>query len=101
MAFPIAWAFGSFIGGLLAKGIYDDVFAENYDDEQEKTVYSKTVLTELFRKLKKAGDAQGLYDFGCLLEEENAEWARKFIKAAADMDFMIAQQKLRCMDEED
>lgn len=102
MAFPIAWAVGSFIGGLLAKEFYDDVIADNYDDdEEEKAGYSDEVLTALFKKLKNAGDAKGLYDFGCILENEDIEWAKKFYQAAADMDFTIAQQKLRCMDEED
>jgi len=35
------------------------------------------------------------------LEAGNKECARTFIKTAANMDFMLAQQKLRCMDEED
>lgn len=36
MAFPVAWAVGSFIGGLLAKGFYDNVIAENDDDYESK-----------------------------------------------------------------
>lgn len=99
MAFPIVWAVGSFIGVFLAKEFYEDVIADHdYDDEEEKVGYSDEVLTALFKKLKKAGDAKGLYDFGCILEKEDEDWARKFFNAAADMDFMIAQQKLRCME---
>ena len=99
MAFPIVWAVGSFIGGFLAKEFYEDVIAgHDDDDEEEKAGYSDEVLMALFKKLKKAGDAKGLYDFGCILEKEDEDWARKFFKAAADMDFMIAQQKLRCME---
>ena len=100
MAFPVAWAVGSFIGGLLAKEFYDDVIAEQDDDCEEKAGYSDEMLTALFKKLNDAGDAQGLYDFGCILENEDEDWARKFLKAAADMDFMIAQQKLRIMDQD-
>ncbi len=101
MAFPIAWAVGSFVGGLLAKEFYDDVIADNYeDDEEEKDDYNDEVIAALFKKLLKANDAQGLYDFGCILEAGNKEWARTFIKTAANMDFMLAQQKLRCMDAE-
>ena len=100
MAFPIAWAVGSFIGGLLAKEFYDDVIAEHDDDCEEKAGYSDEMLTALYKKLTNAGDAQGLYDFGCILENENEDWARKFLKAAADMDFMIVQQKLRIMDQD-
>ena len=70
-------AVGSFIGGLLAKG-----------------------FTALLDKLQKAGDAKGLYDFGCILEKEDIDWARKFLKAAAGMDFAIAQNKLRSLDED-
>ncbi|PWM77795.1 MAG: hypothetical protein DBY32_08115 [Phascolarctobacterium sp.] len=102
MAFPVAWAVGSFIGGLLAKGIYDEVFADSYDeDEEEKEAagYSDDVLTALFDKLQKAGDAKGLYDFGCILENEDEEWAKKFFEAAADMNFAIAKNKLRTMEE--
>lgn len=101
MAFPIAWAVGSFVGGLLAKEFYDDVIADNYEDEEEKDDYNEAVITALFEKLLKANDAKGLYDFGCILEAGNKEWARTFIKTAANMDFMLAQQKLRCMDAED
>ena len=36
MAFPVVWAVGSFIGGLLAKGFYDNVIAENDDDYEVK-----------------------------------------------------------------
>ena len=97
MAFPIAWAVGSFIGGLLAKGFYDNVIAENDDDYGG---YSDDVLTALLDKLQKAGDAKGLYDFGCILEKEDIDWARKFLKAAAGMDFAIAQNKLRSLDED-
>ena len=100
MAFPIAWAVGSFIGGLLAKEFYDDVIAEHDDDCEEKAGYSDEMLTALYKKLTNAGDAQGFYDFGCILENENEDWARKFFKAAADMDFMVAQQKLRTMDQD-
>ena len=39
MAFPVAWAVGSFIGGLLAKGFYDNVIAENDDDYELKSGY--------------------------------------------------------------
>lgn len=99
MAFPIAWVVGSFIGGLLTKEFYDDVIAEPDNNCEVKTVYSDEVLVTLYEKLKKADDAQGLYDFGCILENDDTDWARKFFKAAADMDFMIAQQKLRCMEE--
>ena len=98
MVFPIAWVAGSSIGGLLAKEFYDDVIAE-HDDCEEKAGYSDEILTALFKKLNNAGDAKGLYDFGCILEKEDEDWARKFLKAAADMDFMIAKQKLRTMDE--
>ncbi len=99
MAFPIAWAVGSFIGGFLAKEFYENVIADNFEEDKvEKVGYSDEVLVTLYEKLKKAGDAQGLYDFGCILENEDKDWARKFFKAAADMDFMIAQQKLRCME---
>lgn len=102
MAFPIAWAVGSFVGGLLAKEFYDDVIADNYeDDEEEKDDYNDEVIAALFEKLLKDNDAKGLYDFGCILEAENKDWAITFIKTAADMDFMLAQQKLRCMDAED
>lgn len=100
MAFPIAWAVGSFIGGLLAKEFYDDVIAEPADDCEERAGYSDEMLTALYKKLNNAGDAQGLYDFGCILENDNEDWARKFFKAAADMDFMVAQQKLRIMDQD-
>ncbi len=98
MAFPVVWAVGSFIGGLLAKGIYDEVFADNYEEE-EAAGYSDDVLTALFDKLQKAGDAKGLYDFGCILENEDEEWAKKFLEAAADMNFAIAKNKLRTMEE--
>ena len=101
MAFPIAWAVGSFIGGLLAKEFYDDVIADNYEDDEEKDDCNDEVIAALFEKLLKANDAKGLYDFGCILEAGNKEWARTFIKTAANMDFMLAQQKLRCMDAED
>ena len=104
MAFPIAWAVGSFIGGLLAKEFYDDVIADNYEDdeeEKEKDDYNDEVIAALFEKLVKDNDAKGLYDFGCILEAMDKEWARTFIKTAANMDFMLAQQKLRCMDEKD
>lgn len=100
MAFPIAWAVGSFIGGLLAKEFYDDVIAEHDDDCEEKAGYSDEMLTALFKKLNNAGDAQGLYDFGCILEKEDIDWARKFLKAAAGMDFAIAQNKLRSLNED-
>lgn len=100
MAFPVAWAVGSFIGGLLAKGFYDNVIAEHDDDCEEKAGYSDEMLTALFKKLNNAGDAQGLYDFGCILEKEDIDWARKFLKAAASMDFAIAQNKLRSLDED-
>lgn len=100
MAFPIAWAVGSFIGGLLAKEFYDDVIAEHDDDCEEKAGYSDEMLTALFKKLNNAGDAQGLYDFGCILEKEDYDWARKFLKAAAGMDFAIAQNKLRSLNED-
>lgn len=100
MAFPIAWAVGSFIGGLLAKEFYDDVIAEHDDDCEEKAGYSDEMLTALYKKLTNASDAQGLYDFGCILENENEDCARKFFKAAADMDFMVAQQKLRTMEQD-
>ena len=103
MAFPIAWAVGSFVGGLLAKEFYDDVIADNYEDDKEEKDYYwyEVVFAELHKKLINAGDAKGLYDFGCILETGDKGWARIFIKAAADMDFMLAQQKLRCMDAED
>ena len=91
MAFPVAWAVGSFIGGLLAKG---------FDDYEVKSSYSDDVLTALLDKLQKAGDAKGLYDFGCILEKEDIDWARKFLKAAAGMDFAIAQNKLRSLNED-
>jgi hypothetical protein len=100
MAVPVAWAVGSFIGGLLAKEFYDDVIAEHDDDCEEKAGYSDEMLTALFKKLNNAGDAQGLYDFGCILEKEDIDWARKFLKAAAGMDFAIAQNKLRSLDED-
>lgn len=100
MAFPVAWAVGSFIGGLLAKEFYDDVIAEHDDDCEEKAGYSDEMLTALFKKLNNAGDAQGLYDFGCILEKEDIDWARKFLKAAAGMDFAIAQNKLRSLNED-
>ena len=100
MAFPIAWAVGSFVGGLLAKEFYDDVIAEHDDDCEEKAGYSDEMLTALFKKLNDAGDAKGLYDFGCILEKEDIDWARKFLKAAAGMDFAIAQNKLRSLDED-
>lgn len=100
MAFPIAWAVGSFIGGLLAKEFYDDVIAEHDDDCEEKAGYSDEMLTALFKKLNNAGDAQGLYDFGCILEKEDIDCARKFLKAAAGMDFAIAQNKLRSLNED-
>lgn len=100
MAFPLAWAVGSFIGGLLAKEFYDDVIAEHDDDCEEKAGYSDEMLTALYKKLTNAGDAQGLYDFGCILENENEDWERKFLKAAAGMDFAIAQNKLRSLDED-
>ena len=98
MAFPVAWAVGSFIGGLLAKGFYD--IAESDDDYEVKSGYSDDVLTALLDKLQKAGDAKGLYDFGCILEKEDIDWARKFLKAAAGMDFAIAQNKLRSLNED-
>lgn len=100
MAVPVAWAVGSFIGGLLAKEFYDDVIAEHDDDCEEKAGYSDEMLTALFKKLNNAGDAQGLYDFGCILEKEDIDWARKFLKAAAGMDFAIAQNKLRSLNED-
>lgn len=100
MAFPVVWAVGSFIGGLLAKEFYDDVIAEHDDDCEEKAGYSDEMLTALFKKLNNAGDAQGLYDFGCILEKEDIDWARKFLKAAAGMDFAIAQNKLRSLNED-
>lgn len=100
MAVPVAWAVGSFIGGLLAKKFYDDVIAEHDDDCEEKAGYSDEMLTALFKKLNNAGDAQGLYDFGCILEKEDIDWARKFLKAAAGMDFAIAQNKLRSLNED-
>ena len=71
MVFPIAWAVGSFIGGLLTKEFYDDVIAEHDDDCEEKAGYSDEMLTALYKKLTNASDAQGLYDFGCILENEN------------------------------
>ena len=49
MAFPIAWAVGSFVGGLLAKEFYDDVIAEHDDDCEEKAGYSDEMLTALFK----------------------------------------------------
>ncbi len=100
MAFPVVWAVGSFIGGLLAKGFYDNVIAENDDDYEVKSGYSDDILTALLDKLQKAGDAKGLYDFGCILEKEDIDWARKFLKAAAGMDFAIAQNKLRSLNED-
>lgn len=36
-----------------------------------KSGYSDDVLTALLDKLQKAGDAKGLYDFGCILEKED------------------------------
>lgn len=102
MAFPIVWAVGSFVGRLLAKEFYDDVIAGNYeDDEGEKENYNDEFIAALYEKLTRDDDAKGLYDFGCILEAGNKDWAITFIKTAADMDFMLAQQKLRCMDEED
>ena len=102
MAFPIVWAVGSFVGGLLAKEFYDDVIAGNYeDDEGKKENYNDEFIAALYEKLTSDDDAKGLYDFGCILEAGNKDWAITFIKTAADMDFMLAQQKLRCMDEED
>lgn len=101
MAFPIAWAVGSFIGGVLAKEFYKEVIAEEHDDDKEEKAYPDEVLMVLLAKLTKEKDAKGLYDFGILLEDDNEYWARKFIKAAADMDFMIAQNKLRAMDAEE
>lgn len=102
MAFPIAWAVGSFIGGLLAKEFYDDVIADDYeDDEEEKETYNDEFIAALYEKLMRDDDAKGLYDFGCILEDRNKDWAITFIKTAADMDFMLAQQKLRSMDEEE
>lgn len=48
MAFPIAWAAGSFIGGLLAKEFYDDMIAE-HDDGCGKAGYSDEMLTVLLK----------------------------------------------------
>lgn len=101
MAGKVTWAIGSFIGGALAYGLAKYLF----DEDESKVVYCKSdmsddVLTALLDKLQKAGDAKGLYDFGCILEKEDIDWARKFLKAAAGMDFAIAQNKLRSLDED-
>lgn len=98
MAGKVAWTIGGLVGGALLYGI-----ARAITDEPE-IIYRRTELSEeflqsVFEKLKNDGEAKGLYDFGCILENEDEGWARKFLKAAADMDFMIAQNKLRCMDE--
>lgn len=101
MAGKVTWAIGSFIGGALAYGLAKYLF----DEDESKVVYCKSdmsddVLTALFDKLQKTGDAKGLYDFGCILEKEDIDWARKFLKAAAGMDFAIAQNKLRSLNED-
>ena len=60
MAFPIGWAIGSFVGGLLAKEFYDDVIADNCEnDEEEKNHWYEVVFAELHKKLINAGDAKG------------------------------------------
>ena len=101
MAGKVTWAIGSFIGGALAYGLAKYLF----DEDESKVVYCKSdmsddVLTAVLDKLQKACDAKGLYDFGCILEKEDIDWARKFLKAAAGMDFAIAQNKLRSLDED-
>lgn len=76
-----------------------------FDEDESKVVYCKSdmsdeVLESLFEKLNGEKDAKGLYDFGCILEKEDIDWARKFLKAAAGMDFAIAQNKLRSLNED-
>jgi len=52
MAFPIAWAVGSFVGGLLAKEFYDDVIADNCEnDEEEKNIGTRKFLGNCIRNL--------------------------------------------------
>ena len=81
MAFPIVWAVGSFVGGLLAKEFYDDVIADNYEDnEEEKENYNDEFIAALYEKLLKANDAKGLYDFGCILEAGDKDWAKLLLK---------------------
>ena len=101
MAGKVAWAVGGLVGGALIYGLAKAIMDDEPEVIYRRTDLSNEFLESVFEKLSNEGDAKGLYDFGCILEAGNKEWARTFIKTAADMDFMLAQQKLRCMDAED
>lgn len=51
-----------------------------FDEDESKVVYCKSdmsdeVLESLFEKLNGEKDAKGLYDFSCILEKEDIDWA--------------------------
>ena len=100
MAGKVAWAVGGLVGGALIYGLAKAIMDDEPDVIYHRTDLSNEFLESVFEKLSNEGDAKGLYDFGCILEAVNKEWARTFIKTSANMDFMLAQQKLRCMDAE-
>lgn len=99
MAGKVAWAVGGLVGGALIYGLAKAIIDDEPEVIYRRTDLSNEFIESVFEKLSNEGDAKGLYDFGCILEDEDEEWARKFFKAAADMDFMIAQQKLRALEE--
>lgn len=100
MAGKVAWAVGGLVGGALIYGLAKAIMDDEPEVIYRRTDLSNEFLESVFEKLSNEGDAKGLYDFGCILEAGNKEWARTFIKTAANMDFILAQQKLRCMDAE-
>ena len=88
MAGKVAWAVGGLVGGALIYGLAKAIMDDEPDVIYRRTDLSNEFIESVFEKLSNEGDAKGLYDFGCILEDFRQFFSPYFLRwhSAAEKD---------------